>query len=123
MLGTLAEGSGMFNVRALVLLAAVLTPTLAQAEDLAPVALNSLSSRPADIASFAVMDQNGQIIGHALRIQNDQDGKPAALSFQALDGRTVVISAAATSFDGHEFITSNDQPQIAGLSSLRTAAK
>ena len=112
----------MSSVRDLLLSAIILMPTVAQGEDLAPVALNSLSVVPANIASLSVMDQNGQIVGHALRIESDQDGKPAALAFQALDGRTVVISAAATSYDGRSLITSNEQPQIAALSSARTNA-
>jgi hypothetical protein len=95
---------------------------MASAEDLAPVALNSLSSPPSNVASLKVMDQKGQVIGQALQIQPDQDGHPAALSFRANNGSTVVISAAATSYDGRALVTSDDQPQIAALSSVHTAA-
>ncbi len=45
-----------------------------------------------------------------------------ALSFRAGNGDTVVIGAAATSYDGKSLVTSNDQPQIAALSATRTAA-
>ncbi len=103
-------------------LAPVFAPIGASAEDLAPVALNSLSAPPANIASLQVMDQKGQVIGQAERIQTDQDGRPAALSFRANNGTTVVIGAAATSYDGKSLVTSNDQPQIAALSGTRTAA-
>jgi hypothetical protein len=96
----------------------------AWAEDLAPVALNSLSASPAQAASAKVLDQNGRLLGQVERIQADQDGKPSALAFRAAkDGSTVVISAAAASYDGKVIVASNDQPQIAALlrPQLRTA--
>src|SRR5215469_2513487 len=98
-------------------------PAMASAEDLAPVALNSLSAPPPNVASLRVMDQNGQVIGQALQIQADQNGRPSALSFRANNGSTVVISAAAAGYDGRELIASSDQPQIAALSGVHTAAK
>ena len=112
----------MSRFRALMFCGLLSIPAMARAEELAPVALNSLSSPPSNIASLQVMDQKGEVIGQALRIQADQDGHPAALAFRANNGSTVVISAAATSYDGHAFVTSNDQPQIAALSSVHTAA-
>ena len=112
----------MSKLRSVFACALLLSPIAAEAEDLAPVALNSLSKPPANIASLQVMDQKGQVIGQALKIQNDQDGRPAALSFRANNGTTVVIGAAAASYDGKSLITSNDQPQIAALSAVRTAA-
>ena len=112
----------MTKFRTIVFCGLIAVPATAFAEDLAPVALNSLSGAPANIASLPVMDQKGQVIGQALRVQTDQDGKPSALAFRAGDGSTVVIAAAATSYDGHALITSNDQPQIAALSGIRTAA-
>ena len=112
----------MTKFRTIVFCGLIGVPATAFAEDLAPVALNSLSGAPANIVSLPVMDQKGQVIGQALRVQTDQDGKPSALAFRAGDGSTVVIAAAATSYDGHALITSNDQPQIAALSGIRTAA-
>jgi hypothetical protein len=113
----------MSKFRAALLCGLFVLSAIANAEELAPVALNSLPAAPANIASLQVMDQKGQVIGRALRIQSDQDGRPAALAFRAGNGSTVVIAAAATSYDGHALITSNDQPQIAALSAVRTAAK
>ena len=101
---------------AVVLSPAFLIPSLAYAEEMAPVALNSFSAAPANAASAQVMDQNGHLLGQVERIQADQDGKPAALSFRAAQGgNMIVISAAAVSYDGHVLIASNDQPQIAAL--------
>jgi len=112
----------MTKLRTILLCGFTILPAIASAEDLAPVALNSLSKAPANIASLPVMDQKGQVIGQAVQVQTDQDGHPAALSFRANNGSTVVIGAAAASYDGKSLITSNDQPQIAALSATRTAA-
>ena len=111
----------MSKIRAMLFCGLFMIPAGASAEDLAPVALNSLSAAPANIVGLPVLDQKGETIGKVLRMLSDQDGRPAALAFRANNGNTVVISAAATSYDGHALVTSNDQPQIAALSSVRTA--
>jgi hypothetical protein len=97
-------------------------PALACAEEMAPVALNSLSAAPGNIAAAKVVDQNGNALGQAERIQTDQYGKPSALAFRANNGSTVVIGAAAVSFDGTLLVASNDQPQVAALTAPRIAA-
>jgi len=101
----------------------VIIPGLACAEDaLAPVALNSLSEPP-KLSSKPIMDQQGNVLGQVEQLATDQDGKPSALSIRAAkDGSTVVVSAAAVSYDGHTLVTSSDQPQIAALQPQRTAA-
>jgi hypothetical protein len=100
----------------------LIVPAFASAEEMAPVALNSLSTVPGNAASAKLLDQNGHLLGQVLRIQADQDGKPAALAFRAdHGGNTVVISAAAVSYNGNVLIASNDQPQIATLTGTRTA--
>jgi sporulation protein YlmC with PRC-barrel domain len=104
----------------------LLVPVLAHAEDMAPSALNSLSSVPPGIASAQVMDQNGHALGKVEQVQTDQDGKPTAISIRSTNtGRIVVVAAAEASFDGRVVITSSDQPQIAELigAPTRTAAK
>ena len=106
--------------------ALALAPALAHAEDMAPAALNSFSSVPAALTSAQVLDQNGHILGKVERVQTDQNGTPAAVSFKAANtGKTVVVAAAAVSFDGRVLITSSDQPQIAELikTPTRTASK
>lgn len=113
----------MSKFRAILFCGLFTIPALASAEELAPIALNSLSSAPPNVASLKVVDQKGQVIGQALQIQTDQNGKPTALAFRAGNGSTVLISAAATGYDGQELIASDDQPQIAALSPLHTAAK
>jgi hypothetical protein len=106
--------------------ALIVVPALAKAEDMAPAALNSFSSVPAALASAQVLDQNGHVLGKVERVQTDQNGTPSAVSFHAAStGQTVVVAAAAVSFDGRVLITSSDQPQIADLikTPTRTAAK
>ncbi|HEY4075831.1 MAG TPA: hypothetical protein VGM26_02765 [Rhizomicrobium sp.] len=92
----------------------MIIPTLAYAEDLAPVALNSLSAPPANIATIKVFDQHGRLLGQAEKIQTDQSGKPLALSFRATNGSTINLSAAAVGFDG-KVMVAEDQPQISAL--------
>src|SRR3954462_2917184 len=93
--------------------ALIVVPALAKAEDMAPAALNSFSSVPAALPSAQVLDQNGHILGKVERVQTDQNGTPAAVSFHARPyGRTVVVAATAVSFHGRVLITSSDQPQI-----------
>jgi len=100
-----------------------MVPALACAEDLAPVALNSLSTVPA-LNATQVLDQKGHLLGQAERIQADQDGKPSALAFRAANGRTVIIAAPAVSYDGRVLTVDSDEPQIAALTQpQRTAAK
>ena len=90
------------------------------AQTIAPTALNSLSTAP-KVETAQVMDQHGRVIGRGARIQTDQDGKPAAIAFTALDGSTVVLGAAAVSYDGSVLVADNNQPQVAALNPLRTA--
>ena len=92
------------------------------AEQLAPVALNSLSTVP-PLNATQVQDQKGHVLGQAERIQADQDGKPSALAFRATNGSIVIIAAPAVSYDGHILTVASDEPQIAALSQpQRTAA-
>jgi hypothetical protein len=103
------------------LLIALMVP--AGAETMAPTALNSLTAAPS-LGSAQVMDQHRRVIGTAPRVQTDQDGKPAALAFTAQNGTTIVLGAAAVSFDGSVLVADSSQPQIVALNqapALRTA--
>lgn len=91
------------------------------AEDLAPMALNSLSTAP-NIASRPVMDQHGKTIGTAQAVQTDASGKPSAMSLRTPDGKIIVLGAAAVSFDGRVLVADSQEPQIAALAPNRTAA-
>lgn len=91
------------------------------AQDLAPMALNSLSTAP-HVESRQVMDQHGKVIGTAQAVQTDASGKPSAMSLRTPDGKTIVLGAAAVSFDGRVLVADSQEPQIAALNQTRTAA-
>ncbi len=91
--------SGQF---AYVVLAAslVLAPSFAQAgEDLAPMALNSLSRVPPKIVAAQVMDPEGKSIGSVLRIETDPRGKPLGVEIRLNDGRILMVDASALGYD------------------------
>lgn len=94
----------------------------AVAEDLAPMALNSLSTAP-DIASRPVMDQHGKTIGTAQAVQTDASGKPSAISLRTPDGKTIVLGAAAVSYDGRVLVADSGEPQIAALNFNRVPSR
>ena len=91
------------------------------AVDLAPMALNGFSTAP-DIAARPVMDQHGKEIGKAVAVQTDTSGKPSAMSLRTPDGKTIVLGAAAVSYDGRVLVADSQEPQIAALALSRTAA-
>ena len=99
----------------------VTVPAWAWAEDLAPVALNSLSTAP-PLNATQVQDQKGRLLGQAERIQTDQDGKPSALAFRASNGSIVVIAAPAVSYDGRIMTVASDEPQIVALTQPQRTA-
>lgn len=87
--------------------AALATPAFA---DLAPVALNSLTTTPARLTSASVLDQNGAVIGKVRAVVTDQDGRPSALSY--VEGkRLLVIAAPAVSYDAEKNIVVADTSQ------------
>lgn len=101
----------------------VLTPALAGAEGMAPMVLNGYSAPP-KLASSEVVDEHGRLVGYVEKILTDQDGKPSAVSLKpAGGGATVVVSASAASYDGHNLITTSEQPQIAAILARPHATK
>lgn len=99
---------------AAVLLAPMSASEIASAEDLAPVALNSLPASPRNIASAKVENLHGQVIGHVVQVATDQSGKPAAISVAASDGIKVVAAQAASYDEGRNTVfTDLPMPQVA----------
>jgi len=82
---------------------ALLAPVLLGAEDLAPIALNSLPAPPRNIQAAQVLDERGQLIGGVERVAVDASGKPSALSIRPAHSKApndvMVVSAAAASYD------------------------
>ncbi len=97
---------------ALVTMVSLTGPVLAEQLTFAPMAMNSLSSIPANIASAPVMDQSGAVIGKVQRVLAGYDGRPTAMSYTTRDGRLVLMASQAVSYDGqrHLLIT-QDSPQ------------
>lgn len=91
--------------------AALIAATAAQAEVLAPMALNSFTTPPANLAAAPVMNQSGEVIGTFRQLVTDHNGKPAAISYLTPDGKLVVVAAPAVSFDGRQLVTADD-PQL-----------
>ncbi len=81
----------------------------------APMALNSLSSVPQNIANAPVMDQSGQVVGKVQRIVADHDGRPSAMSYTKADGKLVLVAAVAVSYDGqrHLLVTADEPQRVA----------
>jgi hypothetical protein len=86
---------------------AIALGTPAMAEDFAPVALNSLTTAPAKIATAPVMDQNGAVVGTVRGVATDQNGRPSAVSYVA-GNHLVVVAAQAVSYDAQKNIVVAD---------------
>jgi len=95
---------------AISLLFAVALGTPAIADDMAPVALNSLTIAPARLTAAPVLDQNGAVIGKVRAVVTDQDGRPSALSYVA-NNRLLIIAAPAVSYDAQKNIVVADTSQ------------
>ena len=94
------------------LLIAIALGSPAAAEDLAPVALNSLTATPAKITNASVLDQTGAVIGKVKAVATDQDGKPSAMSYVA-GKNLMVIAAPAVSYDAQKNIVVADTAKAA----------
>jgi hypothetical protein len=92
---------------------ALAVPVMADEMALAPMALNSLSEPPANLATAQVMNQSGQVIGTFQRVVSDLNGKPAAISYLTPEGKLVVVAAPAVSYDGQRnILVTADSPQL-----------
>jgi len=96
----------VMNVTAII--AAILAPIMANAEDLAPMALNSLPAPPPKITSAPVENLHGQVIGRVEKVVTDPSGKPVSVSVITPEG-TKVIGAAAASYDEARNLVFTDQ--------------
>ncbi len=77
----------------------LIAPLAAAGENLAPMALNSLSRVPAKIIAAKVMDPEGKPIGSVLRIETDPRGKPLKVEIRLTDGRILMVDASALGYD------------------------
>lgn len=101
-------------IKAVVIGAALLAPVVASAEDLAPMALNSLPAPPPKITTAQVENLHGQVIGRVEKIVTDASGKPAAISVTSPDGIRVVAAGAASYDEARNLVfTDLPAPQLA----------
>jgi hypothetical protein len=96
-------------IKAIVIGAAVLAPVTASAQDLAPMALNSLPAPPPKITTAQVENLHGQVIGRVEKIVTDPSGKPAAIAVVSSEG-TRVVAAGAASYDEARNLVITDLP-------------
>lgn len=95
--------------RSVLIVSAMLLAPLARAEELAPMALNSLPAAPKSIVSAQVENLHGQVIGRVAQVATDQSGKPAAISVTTPSG-IIVVAAGAASYDAGRNLVFTDQP-------------
>lgn len=96
-------------LKAVMIGAAIFAPVIASAEDLAPMALNSLPAPPSKITTAQVENLHGQVIGKVAKIVTDPSGKPAAISVTSPEG-IEVVAAAAASYDESRNLVFADLP-------------
>jgi hypothetical protein len=89
------------------------------APPMAPMALNSYTWVPGNIAKASVLDLNGDVIGHVQKLDLDQSGKPQGLEV-ALTGSDHVINVVAynVSYDEQQNIMTVglDKNQVSQMS-------
>ena len=99
----------------------IIVPFAAAAEDIAPMALNSIAMVPPKIAGAPVEDAHGAVVGHVARIETDVQGKPLRADVALKDGPMVFLDTAALSYDENAniLVTALDQQQLAQLAQQR----
>jgi hypothetical protein len=86
-------------LKAVTLSVTLLIPVVAEAQDLdtralAPMALESYATPPANITSAKVFDQRGRMVGSVKGIETDAAGKPDAISIEPANGQPLMVVAA-----------------------------
>lgn len=93
----------------------------APVQTLAPMALNSFSNPPTQIATARVVDNTGATVGAVQKVELDSAGKPSAVDIALLGGdRMVRLGAAQLSYDEpNNVVTADmDKSQLAALPSV-----
>ena len=98
-----------------------LAPLAAWAENLAPMALNSIGSVPAKIQGAPVEDVHGSVLGHVAEIEIDAKGKPLRVDVALNSGSTVFLDTASLSYDeaANILVTALNQGQLSQLAAAR----
>lgn len=91
------------------------------AQDIAPIALNSLPNPPDKIATAQVVDDKGTTVGAVQKVEMDQGGKPLRVEIALLGAnRVVVLPSSRLSYDQpNNVVTADmDKTQLAQLPSV-----
>lgn len=98
-----------------------LAPLAASADDIAPMALNSIGMVPSKIQGAPVEDVQGDVVGRIAKIETDVEGKPLRADVTLNGGRMVFLETAALSYDesANVLVTALDQQQLAQLADQR----
>jgi hypothetical protein len=93
----------------------------ASADDMAPMALNSIAAIPAKIAGARVVDPHGAAVGSLVRVQTDAKGKALKADIALTGGRMIVLDASALGYDqnANVVVTAMDQAQLAQMAPAR----
>ncbi|HEY2835450.1 MAG TPA: hypothetical protein VGI89_02700 [Rhizomicrobium sp.] len=96
-------------------------PFAALADDIAPMALNSIGAVPPKIQGAPVEDIHGAIVGRVARIETDVQGKPLRADVTLNGGRMVFLDTVNLSYDEstNVLVTALDQQQLAQLADQR----
>ena len=101
-------------LKASLISAALLTPVIAGAEDLAPMSLSSLPAPPPGLTTATVENLHAQVIGKVAAVATDPSGKPAAISIATSQGTTVVAAQAASYDESRNLVVADlPAPQMA----------
>ena len=87
------------------------------AEDIAPMALNSVGIVPPKIEGAPVEDAHGAVVGRVAKIETDAEGKPLRADVTLTGGPMVFLDTASLSYDENAniLVTALDQQQLAQL--------
>ena len=96
-------------------------PLAASADDIAPMALNSIGAVPPKIQGAPIEDIHGAVVGHVAKIETDVEGKPLRADVTLDGGRMVFLDTASLSYDQNAniLVTALDQQQLAQLADQR----
>ena len=92
-------------------------PFSASADDIAPMALNSIGAVPSKIQGAPLEDAHGTMVGRIAKIETDVEGKPLRADVTLTGGRLVFLDTASLSYDeaANILVTALDQQQLARL--------
>ena len=99
----------------------LMVPLQAMADDLAPMALNSVAAVPPKITGAKVVDPKGVAVGSLVRVTTDAKGKPVQADIALTGGHTITVVASALGYDQNAniVVTAMDQAQLAQMAPAR----